>query len=256
MPELRLTRTETQLLVQLNEQQGAVDWNRFIRFTTARNQLSDNAASYGRELFDVVFADATLRQSLLGLPTGTRLQIVSADSQIAAVGWEYLRTPEDRLVAATQSLVRGLSAGEHAALAVPPFPWASAPGGLAIVAAPVDPVDDPQPLQTEAEWKHLVDAVRHADRCVALTRVRPPTLTQLGRMLNPQCCTIVHFMGHSNSRDGRSLLIFEDERGRSYPVQAADFADVLNTGVLLVVLNSCRSAEAAAHVIERGLLLR
>src|SRR5207248_10028905 len=72
---------------------------------------------------------------------------------------------------------------------------------------------------------------------------------------------IVHFMDHSMSQAGKASLAFEDARARLHLVDAADFADSLNSRVFLVVLNSCLSAvvaptefgNIARSLVQRGI---
>lgn len=254
MPELLLTRQVGHLHVQLDTQQARIDWNAFAALAGDLNRLANDPIGYGRALHAMVFADAGLRSAVEMLATGDRLLLVSSDAQISAAGWEYLRDAEDQLLAARVSLVRGLPAGERATHAG--FQMPAAPARVEIVAAVTAPVDDLQPLDTEGEWKRLADTVSKAGKAVKLTRVRPPTLAQLSRTLNPAACSIVHFMGHGNSVDGRSVLYFEDDRGHARPVAAAAFANQLDSGVALVVLNSCLSSVAAAEWTEFGNLAR
>jgi hypothetical protein len=151
---------------------------------------------------------------------------------VAAVPWEYLRDPDGRLLAARLNLVRAI---------------------------PVAPVDDRRPLNTEGEWQRVVEAVSQLGKALTVTCVRPPTLSQLERTLSREHTTIVHFMGHSDSRDGKGYLSFEEDHARSRRVAAADFAATLvATNIFLVVLSSCRSAVAgdwtALGNIARGLV--
>jgi len=161
----------------------------------------------------------------------------SADSLEVRFG-EYLRDAEGRLLASRLTLVRAVSQAHHHDALDFTRP-------LHLVALPVSPIDDPRHLDTEGEWEHVVSAVGSQGKALTLTRVRPPTLDRLERTLTAERMTLVHFMGHSDSRDGKGLLAFEDARGRSHLIEAADFAETLAaTNILLVLLNSCRSALA------------
>lgn len=253
MPEFRLTRHGDHLHIQLGEQEAQVNWNRFVALAGDARRLANDPVGYGRDLYALIFADRALRMALEELPSATRLLLIESDSQIGATGWEYLRDGEGRLLAARLSLVRGLPTGERYSGIL--FQAPSTPGRVEVVAVVAAPVSDTVALDTEGEWKQLRQAVKHAGQSVRLTRVRPPTLAKLSRTLNPKTCSIIHFMGHSNSVEGRSVLYFEDELGRGQAVAAADFADCLDAGVALVVLNSCSSA-AAAQWTEFGNLAR
>jgi tetratricopeptide (TPR) repeat protein len=254
MPDLVLTRHATHLHLQLDEHHASVDWNAFAALADDASQMTNDPIGYGRALYALVFADAGLRAAVERLTSSARLLLVSSDAQIGAAGWEYLRDDAGDLLAARVSLVRGLPAGERPAQAA--FQMLVAPARLAIVAAVTAPVGELQPLDTEGEWKRLVEVVTKAGKALKLTRVRPPTLTQLGRTLDPNACSVVHFMGHGNSVDGRSVLFFENELGSGKIVSAADFAGQLDPGVALVVLNSCLSSLAGAEWTEFGNLAR
>jgi tetratricopeptide (TPR) repeat protein len=258
MPHLHLTHSDPWLAVDLDGQQARVPWADAAALAMQAHRRRDDPIGYGRALFDLIFADATLRQALAALPAAARLYLTTDDPTAAAMGWEYLRDQEGRLVASRLSLVRGLTPAEQPA-AGRADPLANSTG-LEIVAIPVAPIDDPRPLNTELEWQRLVDAVQKAGRRLTLRRVRPPTLTRLERSLDSAATGIVYFMGHSDSADGRGRLCFEDQRCRTYLVDAADFADALTPGVVFVMLNSCRSAVAAETTafanIARGLVRR
>ncbi len=206
---------------------GASNWQR----------IYDDAVAYGRDLFDQTFRDEQMRTMLASLPANERLVLVADDPLVASIPWEYLRDQNGKLLAARLNFVRGLPQERRR----DSFSFV---GPLEIVAIPVSPVDEPRVLNTEREWRDLVEAVTVTSppKSLTLKRVRPPTRNQMERSLGRQGTSIVHFMGHSASRDGKALLVFEDARARSHLIDAADFADSLHTHVFLVVLNSCLSA--------------
>jgi tetratricopeptide (TPR) repeat protein len=265
MPELRLTRSDRKLTLTLGERSASLPWAALTAWAPipddqAARALAAEGATYGRRLFDAVFADAALREAVLALPAGTRLQLAADGQSLGAIAWEYLRTPDDRLLAGALDFVRGLSEGEYPAASWP-IPL-DAPDGLEIVAIPVSPADELRVLNTELEWQRLIGAVRKPGKALALTRVRPPALSQMERTINTRACTIVHFMGHSNSLKGQGVLAFEDECALTRLVSAVELADALAPGVLLAILNSCRSAvgvewtqfgNVARALVRRGL---
>lgn len=257
MPHLSLSRSDDQLIVRLDDREARAPWAGVAILAMQPHRRQDDPVGYGRALFNLIFADDALRQALDALPTGARLLLTTDDPLLAGLGWEYLRDREGRLVAGRLSLVRGLPPAERPATSGDPLAGAE---GLEIVAIPVAPADDPRPLNTEEEWQRLVAVVQKAGRRLTLRRVRPPTLRRLEATLNPAAATVVYFMGHSTTADGRGLLEFEDERCRTRTADAADFADALTPRVALVVLNSCRSAVAAETTefanIARGLARR
>src|SRR5947209_13161670 len=252
MPELHLQRTDDILTIRLGEQSAPVSWSDVAPDAAMGQRIYDDAIVYGKDLFEKTFPAGPLRAALIGLPTNERLVLVIDDALVAAIPWEYLRDPEGRLLAARLNLVRSVSGAQQNAELDFTLP-------LQVIAVPVSPVDDPRVLDTEGEWQRVVGAVSKQGKALTLTRVRPPTLDLLERTLNSERTTLVHFMGHSNSKDGKGLLVFEEAHGRSYLIEAADFADSLvATSIFLVVLNSCRSDVAwdwtAFGNIARGLV--
>src|SRR5947209_9937791 len=251
MPELHLQRTDDILTIRLGEQSAPVSWSDVAPDATTGQRIYDDAMAYAKELFEKTFPAGPLRTALTTLRTNERLVLVIDDPLIAAIPWEYLRDPEGRLLAGRLNLVRSVSGTQQNAGLDFTLP-------LHIVAVPVSPVDDPRVLDTEGEWQRVMAAVIKQGKALTLTRVRPPTLDLLERALNSERTTLVHFMGHSDSRDGKGLMVFEEAHGSSYLVEASDFADSLvATIIFLVVTNSCRSDVAwdwtAFGNIARGL---
>ena len=137
---------------------------------------------------------------------------------------------------------------------------------LVVLAAPVagprrgDP--PPRRLDLRAEWRRLVEAVRHSQAPIALIRLTPPTLDALRFALSPRAVEqdlaphVLHFSGHGWAEG----LMFEDEFGRAHLVRTADllarFKD-LAAPFHLAVFNSCQTAAganaAAQALAEAGL---
>ena len=254
MPELRLTRTLIHLHVQLDGREAPVAWAPFAALAGDQELLVRDPVAYGRALYQLTFGETGLSTVLESLPTSARLLVVSDDPLINAAGWEYLRTADNSLLAARLSLVRAGPPVQR-----PPsanFTLPAPPARLKIMAVVASPIDETSPLNTEGEWKRLQQVTKQAGKALTLTRVRPPTPAKLSRTLDPSACNVIHFMGHSNSKQGRSVLLFENERGSSQLVTAEDFTDQLDASVVLVVLNSCRSAVAEAEWTEFGNLAR
>lgn len=237
MLELHLQRTDDLLTITLGEKSASVSFADVAPTVKTWERIYEDATAYGRNLFEQTFRDDQLRTTLANLPANERLLLVAADPLVAAIPWEYLRDQNDKLLASRLNFVRGIPAAQRH----DGFTFASP---LEIVAIPVSPVDDQHVLNVEREWKHLVEAVSSINppKSLILKRMRPPTRAQMGYALSRQGTSIVHFMGHSTSRDGKAFLDFEDARACTHLVDAADFADSLNARVFLVVLNSCLSA--------------
>ena len=240
MLELHLQRTGDQLTVALGEHSVEIPLTELVSSVSNWQRIYDDAVTYGRELFDQAFPDESMHASLANLPANERLVLIAEDPLVASIPWEYLRDQNGKLLASRLNIVRSLPE-EHLRESF------SVAGPLDIVAIPVSPVDETKVLNIEGEWKRLVQAVTTTTppKSLTLKRVRPPTLTQMERTLSSQSTSIVHFMGHSTSQDGKGLLVFEDTRARVQLVDAADFADTLDEQVFLVVLNSCLSALVA-----------
>jgi tetratricopeptide (TPR) repeat protein len=241
MLELCLQRTGDHLTVALGEHSATFPLAEIVPGASNWQRIYDDAVAYGRDLFDHTFRDEPMRALLANLPANERLVLVAEDPLIANIPWEYLRDQNGKLLAARLNVVRSLPEERRRES----FSMA---GPLEIVAIPVSPVDEQRVLNTEREWRDLVKAVTVTSppKSLTLKRVRPPTLTQMERSPGRQGTSIIHFMGHSASRDGKAFLVFEDARARSYLVDAADFADSLHRQVLLVVLNSCLSATVSS----------
>lgn len=118
---------------------------------------------------------------------------------------------------------------------------------------------EPARLNLRAEWKRLAEAVRASRAPIALIRLSPPTLDALRWALGPRAVEqglaphVVHFTGHG----WKEGLLFEDELGRSQPVQAEALVEVFRqAGVRLGVFNACETAaeaySAAQLLVERG----
>jgi hypothetical protein len=78
--------------------------------------MHDDAAGYGRALFDAAFQDDGLRDAVSLLDEG-RLLLV-AKGRPAQIGWEYLRDPGGNLLAGRVDLVRALPEGDRRTLGV------------------------------------------------------------------------------------------------------------------------------------------
>jgi hypothetical protein len=210
VPELHLHRTGNTLTVTLGEHSALVPLVEVVTGASNWQRIYDDAVAYGRDLFNQTFRDEHMRTMLASLPANERLVLVADDPLVAIIPWEYLRDQNGKLLAARLNFVRGITQ-EHRRESF------SLVGPLAIVAIPVSPVDEPRVLNTEREWRDLVEAVTvtNPPKYLTLKRVRPPTRTQLERSLGLQETSIVHFMGHSASRAGKALLAFEDTRARS-----------------------------------------
>ena len=131
-------------------------------------RIYDDAGAYGRTLFEQVIRDEALRSALLELPANERLALHIEDPEVAAIPWEYLRGPNDILLAARLNMVRYVEGQQR--------PLPDTMQSLSIVAVPVSPVDEVHPLDTEQEWRRLTEAVLCPTES-ALSATRSPTHT-------------------------------------------------------------------------------
>ncbi len=237
MTELHFQRAGNSLMLRLGDEQAFIPFASVELNKATKQRIYDDAAAYGRELFDKAFHNEQLQIALTNLPVGERLLLITEDPLVAAVPWEYLRDKDDKLIASRLNLVRCIPE----ALDKDDF---TVNGPLKIIAVAAAPVDESPILNAERAWRNLIEAVTVAKpaKSLTITRVRPPTITQMEHVLSNQGTTIVHFIGYSTSHTGEGLLAFEDTNARSHLVSATDFANSLNTRVFLVVLDSCLSA--------------
>jgi CHAT domain-containing protein len=237
MLELRLRRTQSTLTVTLGEHTTSIPLESLLPTPSLWQHIYEDAATYGRNLFEQTFPDDPIKTLLTELPTRERLLLIADDQEIAQIPWEYLRDPNNKLLASRLTLVRSVSS-PHPTSAYKPS------GPLEIIAIPSSPIDEVIHLNVEQEWRHLVKVVTSLSPSKALTlkRLRPPTRSTLSSSLSRQGSSIVHFMGHGTQHEGKTYLGFEDARGRRHLVDVADLVDTLNTQVFLVILNSCLSA--------------
>lgn len=151
MAELNFKRTGETLTVTFAEHHAVVPWAEVALNEHTAQRIYDDAGAYGRTLFEQVIRDQALRSALLALPLNERLALITDDPEVAAVPWEYLRDPNDMLLAARLNMVRYVAGRQYA---LPESAQA-----LSIVAVPVSPVDESRPLNTEHEWRRLIEAV-------------------------------------------------------------------------------------------------
>ena len=242
MRELHFKRSADTLTITLGEYHDDIAWADVALAEGTGQHIYDDAGKYGHTLFERVFRNEQLRSALMELRTNERLVLIAEQPEVAAIPWEYLRDSNDMLIAARLNMVRGVAEQQRRA------PVALS-GPLHLIAVPTSPVDEPQVLNTEREWSRLVEVVNSVakEKALTLTRVRPPTLTQMELTLPGEGMTLLHFMGHgsvANSGTAKEVgvLAFEDRLGRSQAIAAPYFADLLDSSVFLVVLNSCLSA--------------
>jgi CHAT domain len=128
---------------------------------------------------------------------------------------------------------------------------------LRILVVVSEPTDMP-PVHAAAEWQSLTTALNMlvTAGAVEMQQCKPPTLTQLGTLLQQQVFHIVHFIGHGDFEisgadpNPQPHLYFEDDTLARYRrgVDAEQFYTAIRNGnVPLVVMTACATAATAPN---------
>lgn len=177
---------------------------------------------------------------------GLRIRLRLSDApDLVDIPWEFLFDPlERRFVALSvdSPIVRFLDVPGT----TKPFELVPPVRVLVIIASP----SDFEPLQVEAEWARLKEAVSEIEARgqIVLERLSRPTLAELQRALRRDY-HVLHFIGHggfdATSQDG--LLVFEDDKGRGSEVSAPYLSTLLRDAdsLRLAVLNACDGARSS-----------
>jgi tetratricopeptide (TPR) repeat protein len=199
--------------------------------------LKDPVA-YGQALYTALFPQETLaRRALAHAPD--RILLVTTDTDLDAVPWEYAYGPDGFLVLECQ-FVRGLPAEQRI---VPPI----LESGLHIVAVPSNPLSQAvEPLNIEGEWIRLIDIIEQVPYAITLERARPPTIEQVRTLVANQRQRVIHFMGHGGQQEAGAVLCFEQDNGDLDLITAKQFLLRVRGTVFLVTLNACVTATPGA----------
>jgi hypothetical protein len=118
--------------------------------------------------------------------------------------------------------------------------WEKTCGKLRLLLVDSAPIDEKPTFNSALEIEELFRVLHMAKAPVALIRLYPPTSKHLQLVLESRCFDIVHFIGHADAEgiqlereDGASDWVSPDRLGEMF----------YNSGVKLVVLNSCASEE-------------
>jgi formylglycine-generating enzyme required for sulfatase activity len=215
-----------------------------------REALADPKA-VGEALYRAVFTGRVGRlfhESVARLAPGQTLRLrlhLDDVSELSRIPWEYLRDPDWGLFLAQTSRI---SIVRYLGILDPGRPLPGAPP-LKVVVVSAQPKDLPA-LAAGEEWEHLRAALggKASSRRVHLEVLPSSTFEALAERLHRGPCHVLHFLGHGSfdvpSKTGK--LFFEDDRGRSAPIDADRLSTLLfESDVRLVVLNTCRGAEAS-----------
>ena len=245
---------------------------------TIARRIEGRMAEVGAELFRAVFQSSEDARDLWAemrkrLPE-TRIEIVTGVAEAATIPWELLRDPKttSALALTAHSFVRA----QPAAALAPNLP-AKKKGKIRILLVLCRPQgDEDVPFRSVAS--QLIRGLSEANReAYDLDILRPPTFEQLGKVLRQasgegQPYHVVHFDGHGDfleveepgavrsllgrlspfvlggPRAGKhGYLLFENPQleDNSELVDGTSLGKILQgTGVSVLVLNACRSAQA------------
>lgn len=118
--------------------------------------------------------------------------------------------------------------------------WEKTRGKLRVLLVDSAPIDEKSMFSSTVEVEELLRVLHMVKAPVALIRLYPPTQRHLRLVLESRYFDIVHFIGHAKA-EGIQL---EREDGASDWVSPNRLGEVFSdTGVKLVVLNSCASEE-------------
>ncbi len=197
----------------------------------------------GRELFRLVLAGSDVWNGVRASLGETRIEI-ETDLEDALVPWELMRDPAADLPLAltVPAFVRC-----HSSPALRPLPPGAGTGKIRILLAICRKEDDDVPFRSVA--RHLIRGLStEAREPFDLEVLRPATFEQLARRLRSAKAKgepfhAVHFDGHGLKGE----IFFENPnlRRNRESVKAAQLGKLLHeTGVPLLILNACRSADS------------
>lgn len=216
------------------------------------SQGLDGVRDFGSKLFQATMGGevgGTYRASLSWAQregAGLRIRLrLSGAPGLVHVPWEFLFDPHERRFVALSvdsPIVRFLDVAGTSK----PFTLEPPVRVLVVIASP----SDFEPLQVEAEWARLKEAVRdiEARGLIALERLSRPTLAELQRALRRNY-HVLHFIGHGgfDEKNEDGFLVFEDDSGRGNEVSATYLSTLLHDAdsLRLAVLNACDGARSS-----------
>ena len=218
------------------------------------NAQAQAAMDFGGPLFDALFHGdlgmAWSRSQDLSRQEGAGLRLrlrLSAAPAIAGLPWELLYDRKNNTFPAQSErtpLVRYLD--------VPHVPRPMAVDGPLRVLAIISSPTDLEPLDVDAEWERLQEALaeRIGSGLVVLDRLPRPQLSELGPWLRRQPTHVIHFIGHGDfdERMREGVVYFQDKLGGRSAVTSSVLGPYVrdHDPLRLVVLNACRSARTDA----------
>lgn len=222
-------------------------------FALRGKQVEDLLVEVGKRLYEAIFGHSSAKgvvQAWQQQPDVQRqISITSNIPGVLSLPWELLHDADGFLALhkpVPVSIVRRLpQSGPPAEVVAFELPLRI----LLVTARPEDAgFVDPRSIA-----HGLLDTLEEhiAAGTIELEFLRPATMSALRERLKNTARPIhvLHFDGHGqfDEREKQGMLAFEDEDGLLDRVKAQDLAQVLQeSGVLVVILNSCQSAQGAA----------
>lgn len=212
------------------------------------------AESFGKKLYDAVFRDevrecltSSLHQVDREEISGLRIKLRLVDvPELANLPWEYLYHPTLRrfIVLSSETPIT-----RYVNLPRPVMPLRIT-GPLHLLVMVASP-SDYQPLDVNREKTKLENALSDLEQrgLIVIEWLENHTLAALQQRLRWGPVHLFHFIGHGGwdeqAQDG--VLLFENESGRGYRVNASRLAAILHDhrALKLVVLNTCEGARLA-----------
>jgi tetratricopeptide (TPR) repeat protein len=219
-------------------------WGDVVKNGEADRQTSKD---FGKALFEALFPqrirDAWIRsQDALNLQSFLRLRLDIRAPELAAIPWEIIHDGDYHLaMVPRRPIVRYLydrSAVESIESSPP----------IRILIAVATNTNDQSLTATESET-NLIKS--NFNELVKMGRVEEPfvlspaTLSGLQREL-ARSYQVLHFMGHGKFENDAGYLTLGDEHGGAKDVDGETFGyQLIDTGLRLLVLNACETADAA-----------
>jgi tetratricopeptide (TPR) repeat protein len=186
-----------------------------------------------------------------------RLRLIADAPSVARIPWELLYDPDrGRFLALEGPVVRGASstAATRPLSVKPPLRILvvdAFPRGVLKVQSQVETDGIRQALDKLVRRRRIrIETLPHATM-----RTLQNTLREAADPEDPRPFHVLHFIGHGRyDRDsGRTVLLFEGERGEVDEVDADRLVDVLGPFDLkLIFLNACQSLQSSALDLTRG----
>ncbi len=223
-----------------------------VRFRDA-SLKGDEISKFGKLVYDTLFTNRELwglYQKASEANKNLRLTLVIDPNAIEAATfpWEFASGDGDIPLANQHSICRFLPRVDS----VPPL---KASGPLKMLLASAMPADmqETNPLDIEAEFAIVREAVEPLIQKNQLTLIEEPALTarQLRRLIKGEQPHIFHFVGHGVTKQGAGALVLQTEKGERQDLDAVQLAMILQGSLTcLVVLNACNTSVISSDLLQ------